>query len=358
MTNTLIIATTTTPAGAVGQIAKGERPRIDYLDLQARLNADLVDFGIYETQPYKALARADRLSRLARGQALFVLRHWRDYEVVYSLGEDVGVALAFLLRLRRRHPRHFMVAHNILSPRKIPIVRALGVMDRFERVIVFSAAAIPGIVETYGIPPERVTFTLDAIDDRFWQPDPAAEVQADYVLSVGRARRDYPTLLEAVRDLPLRLRIQGGSQWYIAYAGEQTGAKALPANVELGQYLSYQDLRSHYDRAAFVVIPLEQGAHHSAGTVSIKEAMAMRKAVIVASDGGAEDYVHQGETGLLVPAGDPSLLRQAIAGLLADPERAQAMGRRGRAFLEREMRYNAKIDWLASLASGSRSIVG
>lgn len=351
MIKSLILATTTTPANAKSDIATGQRPRIDYLDLQACLNADLVDFTVYDAQPYKALARADRLSRLAWGQALYALRHWRDYEVVYSLGEDVGVALEFLLRLRGKQPRHIMVAHNILSPRKIPIVRAMGVMDRFERIIVFSAAAVPGIVETYGVSPEQVTFTLDAIDDRFWQPDPAVTPESDYVISVGRARRDYATLVDAVRDLPLRLRIQGGSQWYIAYDRDPSGADGLPSHVEIGDYLSYVDLRTHYARAAFVVIPLDRGAHHSAGTVSIKEAMAMGKAVIVASDGGVDDYVRHGETGLLVPAGDPTLLREAIAELLADPERAQEMGRRGRDFLEREMRYDAKIDWLVSLTS-------
>jgi glycosyltransferase involved in cell wall biosynthesis len=243
-----------------------------------------------------------------------------------------------------------MVAHNILSACKVPIVRAMGVMERFDRIIVFSSEAVGGIVSTYGVRPERISFTLDAIDETFWQPDPQAQVERDYVLSVGRARRDYGTLLAAIEGLPLRLRVQAGSQWYVGYES-QAGNGRLPDNVEIGDYLSYCDLRALYDRAAFVVIPLEVGAHHSAGTVSIKEAMAMGKAVIVASDGGVDDYVRQGETGQLVPAGDPLALRQAIAQMLADPDRTAEMGRSGRALLERKMRYEAKIDWLASLAT-------
>lgn len=346
----LILATTVSPDGATEQIASGQRPRIDYLDLQSRLCADVIDFSIYARPPYCWLEHSDRLIRLAWGQAFFALRHWKNYDVVYSFGEDAGVSLAFLLRLRGLRPCHIMVAHNILSPRKIPIIRTLRVMGRFDPVIVFSQKAAVELIDTYGVSPERICFSMDAIDEAFWLPDPAASVEPDYVLSVGRARRDHATLLAAVAGLPLRLRIQAGSQWHIEYKN-QTGDDRLPSNVEMGDFLSYVELRALYDRAAFVVIPLEPGAHHSAGTVSIREAMAMAKAVIVASDGGVEDYVREGETGLLVPAGDPASLRRAIEQLLIDPDYARRMGRNGRVLLEREMRYDAKIDRLASLAA-------
>lgn len=345
----LILATTQTPPEAQNEIAAHSRPRIDYLDLQSRLDADLIDFGVYGRAPYRWLERPDRLSRLAWGQALYALRHWRDYDVVYSLGEDVAVPLAFLLRLRGRRPRHIMVAHNLLSPRKVPVVRALRVMDRFERVIVFARDAVSGLSSTYGVPPERVCFSMDAIDERFWRPDPAILPELDLVLSVGRARRDFSTLFAAVAGLPLRLRVQAGSQWHVEYAA-RTGDRP-PENVEWGGFLSYTELRALYDRAGFAVIALEPGAHHSAGSVSVKEALAMGKAVILASDGGGSEAVRDGETGLRVPAGDPDALRRAIAQLLDAPDLARRMGERGRALPEREMRYDAKIDWLASLAS-------
>jgi len=347
----LILATTAAPSSAHDEIAAGSRPRIDYLDLQARLNATLIDFGIYERAPYRWLERADRLSRLAWGQAYYALRHWSDYDTVLSLGEDVGLALAFLLRLTRRRPRHIMVAHNLLSPRKVPITRALGVMNRLDAVVVLSSYAVEGIRNTYGVAPERVIFMMDTIDDGFWRPDPEVEAEPGLILSVGRARRDYNTLMAAVDGLPARVRIQAGSQWHIEYA-RCPNSLPMPANVEMGGYLSYTELRRLYSRAAFVVIPLERGAHHSAGSVSIKEAMAMGKAVIVATDGGVEDYVRHETTGLIVPAAEPHQLRQAINCFLENPALAQRMGRNGRALLEREMGYEAKIDRLVELVAG------
>lgn len=332
------------------QIKHHLQPQKDYLSLQDRLNADTIDFSIYSYLPYRCFRRSDRLGRLAWGQALYALKNWKNYDVVYSLGEDIAVPLAFLLRLRGLRPRHIMVAHNILSSRKVPLLRALQVMSCFDTIVIFSSHAVRELVHTYGVDYERVRFIMDAIDESFWQPDPLVKVEADLVLSVGRARRDYNTLLTAVADLPLRLRIQSSSQWDIAYRSHNIQRRP-PDNVEVGDYLSYCDLRALYNRASFVVISLESGAHHSAGTVSIKEAMAMGKAIIVASDGGANDYVQHGETGLLVPPGDPMRLRQAIGLLIADPIQTKEMGRKGRAFLEQKMGYEAKIEWLASLAT-------
>lgn len=60
------------------------------------------------------------------------------------------------------------------------------------------------------------------------------------------------------------------------------------------------------------------------------EAM-MRGAAVIASDtGGLAEIVRQGETGLLVPRGDPSALADALRSLLTDPARTRRLGAAGR----------------------------
>jgi glycosyltransferase involved in cell wall biosynthesis len=64
------------------------------------------------------------------------------------------------------------------------------------------------------------------------------------------------------------------------------------------------------------------------------EAWASAKAVIGARAGGVPDVIDDGLDGILVPFGDVAELAAAIQALLSDPERAQAMGQRGRAKVE------------------------
>jgi glycosyltransferase involved in cell wall biosynthesis len=59
------------------------------------------------------------------------------------------------------------------------------------------------------------------------------------------------------------------------------------------------------------------------------EAMSLGKPVVATSAGGPLEIVLAGETGLLVPPAQPHELALAINQLLADPEKAIEMGRKG-----------------------------
>jgi len=70
------------------------------------------------------------------------------------------------------------------------------------------------------------------------------------------------------------------------------------------------------------------------------EAMANYTAVIASDIPGPNAVMDPGKSGLLVPKQDPDALAEAIMQLLADPEKAKAMGRRGRELVE--TKYNWK----------------
>ena len=74
------------------------------------------------------------------------------------------------------------------------------------------------------------------------------------------------------------------------------------------------------------VLPTEEEA---LGTAFV-EAMAAGVAVIGCRVGGVPEVVQEGETGLLVPPGDPAALGDAVRFLLADGERRRGMGAAGR----------------------------
>jgi len=62
---------------------------------------------------------------------------------------------------------------------------------------------------------------------------------------------------------------------------------------------------------------------------AIVEAMASGLPVVATPVGAITELVRDGETGFVVPPGSPARLAQALAGLIASPQRRAAMGRAG-----------------------------
>jgi glycosyltransferase involved in cell wall biosynthesis len=86
--------------------------------------------------------------------------------------------------------------------------------------------------------------------------------------------------------------------------------------------LPRNELYARLDRAAVVVFPSRRDGF----PVTCAEAMAHGRAVVATAVGGLPDMVADGETGLLVPPGDPRALRAAIDRLLVDEELRRRLG--------------------------------
>ena len=79
------------------RIAAGEEPRAEYLELAARLNAELVDFHDVDQSTHPLVRLARRLGPHWGLAALGALRH-HEFDDLYATGEDVGIPLAIMLR--------------------------------------------------------------------------------------------------------------------------------------------------------------------------------------------------------------------------------------------------------------------
>ena len=69
---------------------------------------------------------------------------------------------------------------------------------------------------------------------------------------------------------------------------------------------------------------------------AVLEAMAFGVPVIATAVGGTPEVVHDGDTGLLIPASQPAALVQAIRAVLDDRAAAAERARRARTLVERE----------------------
>ncbi len=94
----------------------------------------------------------------------------------------------------------------------------------------------------------------------------------------------------------------------------------------------------------FVLPSLEEGIPQS-----LTQALAMECAIVASRVGGVPEVVHDGQTGLLVPAGDAVSLADKTAYLLLHPQEGQRMGQAGRAVIEQDYSREKMLDrteWL------------
>jgi glycosyltransferase involved in cell wall biosynthesis len=141
-------------------------------------------------------------------------------------------------------------------------------------------------------------------------PAPAAEGRRLKVLAVGRSGRDYPTLIKAVAGEPVDVTILCDQKESLSGVSEAPNTRIL-RDCYGACYLD--ELRS----CDVVVVPL--AVHDiSAGQMTIIQAMAYGKPVIASRTPTVEDYVTDGQNGLLVELGSPDALRAALRRLHQD----------------------------------------
>jgi alpha-maltose-1-phosphate synthase len=221
-----------------------------------------------------------------------------------------------------------------------------------ERTAVESAAAVIAVsrgmrddlLAAYpAVPGERVRVIHNGIDTAEYSPDPGTDVLERYgvdpgaptVVFVGRVTRQkgLPVLLRAAADIDpaVQLVICAGQADTPEIESEVSDlARRLRASraavVWLSGMLAKREVIQLLSHATVFACP---SLYEPLGIVNL-EAMACGTAVVASRVGGIPEVVADGETGLLVPPGDPPALARAINALVTDERRAAEMGRLGR----------------------------
>lgn len=337
-----------------GAAARGERPRKDYVLLAERTGAVVLDADRLARSPH-AIVRALARHGHERAAQVAELAAGRDKRAaVHAWDDNTGLVLASLPRFVRG--RLSMTSVLSATPRKSVFIRATRAQRRLERVVFYSSVQRDAAV-ALGFDPSQVALLLQPVDEEFFRPgatsdDTADESDEPVVCAVGAEARDYPTFVEAVGPLPVRVEIAIGSMVYTPtdlFGGrtprtmrEPDAQAAAAASIEVHRNLAPRTLRDLYRRSSVVVVPLHDVAF-DAGVTAIVEAMAMAKPVIVSRTTGQVDVLEDGVQGLYVPPGDPGALRQALESLLADGARRRRMGEAGRATVEAHHRLDEYV---------------
>jgi glycosyltransferase involved in cell wall biosynthesis len=193
------------------------------------------------------------------------------------------------------------------------------------------------------------------VDVRRFAPDPAARIEvrtqyglgdAPFVFSAGRlvSKKGFEILIDAmirVRQSHPRARLliagDGDLKDALTARASHLGAPVLVGNQS-------QDAVARLAAAAdIVVVP---SVHDDAGNVDglpnfALEALASGTPVIASRVGGLPQAIEDAVSGLLVPERDIEALATAIATLLADPARRQALGQAARAAVARNFSWGS-----------------
>lgn len=309
---------------------KGKVPGIDLVGLNLMSDYD-IDATFLESRSTEFLRKIS--FNLIQLPVLFRLH---TCDVIFA---GSGFLTLFILKYLLRFKKPKWVIYNTYLSNLLKR-NTRGLKSWVIRRAVFSADAIisPSLsqfnfLKDLGISPEKNYYLPYGIDYKFFNKEVSgensstAQVPERYIFSSGRdVGRDYRTLIEAVKGLPVKLLIA-------TLPRNLNGIKEWPPNVSVSQFDQAQ-MATLMKESEFVVIPTisekELVGSDCSGQYALLRSMSCGKAVITSTRTTLAEYFTTGQHGLTVSPGNVSELRAAIMALWNDPAKARAMGEAGR----------------------------
>jgi len=164
----------------------------------------------------------------------------------------------------------------------------------------------------------------------------------NYVFAGGNGKRDYRTLVEAVRGTGIPVIISATDPAVLGQIERLPNVIALAAREP-----AFAQLQAG---ARLVVVPMIDTGLKGGGEANMCNGMWHGKPVIAVDRMAAGDYIIEGQTGYIVSPGDVTLLRCRIVELWSDPEKCCEMGRKAKEHVEANFTHEAFIRRLLRLA--------
>jgi len=246
---------------------------------------------------------------------------------------------AWLATLARRGAARVVTVHNPAPRRgeRGASARAVRLAGDAERLIALSRWA-GARLEAAGVDAARIAVVPHgigeppAVDRATARQRLVLPAHAPIALCAGlqRSYKGLEVALAAFREvgaaLPeARLLVAG----FAPDGGEAIAARVaaldLSRQVHLElRWLSDAELELHLAACDVAVLPYLEASQSGIGSLAISS----ERAVVASRVGGLSEMVGEEENGLLVAPGEPAALTSALVPLLADRERADAVGRR------------------------------
>jgi glycosyltransferase involved in cell wall biosynthesis len=334
-------------------------PSVLCINQEGPLFAEVTRAGV----PARALGRAKGDPRgLVRGfvQLVAHLRRERPDVVVTrgSNAETLGRLAAVLAGV----PRTVVWVHNCGTAAPRP--RARRIADRVlgpatSAYYGLARGQVPYLTGELGYPRERIRLVHNGVDPAEFAYVPFEDRKAALAAELGiepgdtvagivaavRPEKDHATFLRAAalvaRDVPnARFLVVGRGR----YDADLERVQALARELGIADRVVFTGRRADVaDVVALMDVFCLTSHTVECFPISLLEAMATGRAAVCTAVGGVPDMIDDGITGYVVPPRDPAALAERLAELLADPAKAEKMGRAGRERLEARFTLDSSV---------------
>ena len=278
---------------------------------------------------------------LASLRGLLSLISRREIEVVHwNLYHPLNAYVWFLTMLKP-HVAHFMTDHNSRPSFNYPRTRSMNrgirrvMLRRYSRVLCVSDFVMQDL-ERQGIWSNLHRFHHFINTDRF-KPDTCVRIEKRRELGAKKLfillvvahlirEKGVDVVIKALRELPSHVVL-----WIVGEGPERRTLQELVDQLGLQERTVFWGIQRNveeYLQAADCFICPSTWAE-AAGLV-ILEALGCGLPVIASMIGGIPEFVEEGKTGFLFPAGDYLSLAEKVTRLLTTPELTLTIGQQAR----------------------------
>ncbi len=211
-----------------------------------------------------------------------------------------------------------------------------------DRVVAVSDAVRSYMIESEGVPSERIVTIPNGVDTERFHPidrgeatqslglDPDRNSAEPIIGAAGRLTKvkGFDVLIESAR-----LLVDSGRRPRILIAGEGPEEHSLQSQIVeagLGDRVQLIGLQAEMAMLYAACDVFVLSSHREGSPSVVLEAMASERPVIATAVGGVPEIIEDGRSGLLVPPGEAEPLARAVAKLLDDEPTRQSIAARGR----------------------------
>ena len=302
-----------------------------------RRGAQVADFSVGTDG---SLAQVKKIRKYIRDQGVHLVHSHTPRTLLLTAAALIG----------GQHPVHVATKHILNSPGDRRFGSLYALMDRAllyfpEHLVPVSGKVYREIMACPFMNPDRVTTIRNAIEQRAGNVAEQREsCRSEFGLDPDSILIGSSGRLEKVKRYDLML--QGFATVLVRFPQARLmliGDGSLkPDLVLLAKELGIEDaviwtgFRTDVPRLLAALDIYVQSSVNEGLSLSILEAMAAGKPVIITDVGGARELVENGKTGILIAPGSAEEISGAIFGLLEDPAKPPLLATAGREYVEKE----------------------